>query len=187
MRKIFDTTTEPVRARPRTAPYASLPRGGHRRFQDGPNQTYTSSDGSLFTPPPLIAAFTNDGQVNQPAGVIGVFGDQAPLPATYIPAQQNFVASHYVTVRGRVSFDRLTCSGEQCVRVLLNDAVYPVVGCVSGPGRSCPLAQYAQIVAQKQAVAGNFGTTCFGNSTTATGKTTLLTDTALPFMQAVKP
>ncbi|KIW56530.1 hypothetical protein PV05_05187 [Exophiala xenobiotica] len=157
------------------------------RFQDGPNETYVSSDGSSFTPPPLIAAFTNDGQVNQLAGVIGVFDDQAPLPATYIPAEQKFIASHYVTMRGTVSFERLTCSGEQYVRVLLNDAVYPVVGCESGPGRSCPLAQYAQIVAQKQQAAGNFGTTCFGNATTATGKTTFLTDLALPFMQAVKP
>ncbi|KAK5252100.1 hypothetical protein LTS06_003400, partial [Exophiala xenobiotica] len=58
---------------------------GHRRFQDGRNQNYTSSDGSLFTRPSLIAAFTNDGQVNQLAGVIGVFDGHAPLPATYIP------------------------------------------------------------------------------------------------------
>jgi hypothetical protein len=47
----------------------------------------------------LIAAFTNDGQVNQLAGVIGVSDGQAPLPATYIPEQQKFVASHCVTMR----------------------------------------------------------------------------------------
>lgn len=159
-----------------------------QRFLDGPNKTYTSSDGTTFKPPPLIATFTNDGQINQMVSEIGVFDDQAPLPPTHIPTGQKYIASNYVTMRGTIGFERLTCSGQQYIRVLLNDAVYPVVGCTSGPGQSCPLQQYAQIIAQKQQAAGDFVTICkINNTTPGTAKSTFLTDLALPFEYVVKP
>ena len=155
---------------------------------DGPNTTYTSSDGTSFTPPPLIATFTNDGQINQMASEIGVFDDQAPLPPTYIPAGQKYIASNYVTMRGTIGFERLTCSDQHYVRILLNDVVYPVVNCTSGPGQSCPLQQYAQIIAQKQQAAGDFVTICnINNTAPGTAKTTFFTDLALPFEYVVKP
>lgn len=56
-----------------------------RRLVDGPNYTYVNSDNTTWTPPPLVAMFTNDGQINQLASVIGVFDEQDPLPATHIP------------------------------------------------------------------------------------------------------
>lgn len=95
-----------------------------QRFQDGPNKTYTSSDGTSFRPPPLSAMFTNDGQINQLVSEIGVFDDQTPLPSTYIPPQNKYVASHYVTMRGTIGFERLTCSSQHYVRITLNDVVY---------------------------------------------------------------
>ncbi|KAF2094679.1 phosphoglycerate mutase-like protein [Rhizodiscina lignyota] len=162
-----------------------------QRFMDGPNKTYTSSDGTKFTPPPLIGTFTNDGQINQLASTIGVFDDQAPLPANHIPPRQKYIASRYVTMRGTIGFERLNCKGKQYMRTLLNDAVYPVVGCDSGPGCSCPLNEYAQLVARKQKEAGNFVDVCFGAAAHAavngTAKTTFLTDLALPWERKVVP
>ncbi|OAP62388.1 hypothetical protein AYL99_04591 [Fonsecaea erecta] len=179
------------------------------RFVDGPNKTYTSSDGTTFVPPPLIVAFTNDAQINQLASQIGVFNDQAPLPPDRIPDNQRYISSRFVTMRGTIGFERLTCttgSGKpsqttpgQFLRVVLNDVVYPVLGCDSGPGRSCPLSQYAQLVAQKQTEAGGFVDACFGANQTAakralaaagitgTPKTTFLSDLAVPFAFVVKP
>ncbi|KAI9873927.1 MAG: hypothetical protein M1823_007803, partial [Watsoniomyces obsoletus] len=67
------------------------------------------------------------------------------------------------------------------------------------PARSCPLENYAQIVAQKQNQVGSFVQACFGSNKTAankglaaagitgTPKTTFLTNLALPFAVAVKP
>lgn len=57
-------------------------------------------------------------------------------------------------MRGTIGFERLNCSASSSapglyVRTILNDQVYPVVNCKSGPGKSCPLAQYAQIVQEK--------------------------------------
>jgi acid phosphatase len=177
------------------------------RFVDGPNKTYTSSDGTPFTPPPFIASFTNDAQINQLVSQIGIFDNEAPLPPNRIPNDQKYISSRFVPMRGTIGFERLTCTGNQkrnqksgqFIRVVLNDVVYPVVGCDSGPGRSCPLENYAQIVAQKQNQAGSFVQACFGANQTAakkglaaggimgTPKTTFLTDLALPFAFAVKP
>ena len=170
-----------------------------RRFQDGPDAVYPQDDGTLFRPAPLIATFTNDGQVNQLVSEIGVFDGEPPLPPDRIPEGQKYVASRYVTMRGTISFERLSCGvvngtapaggdhdeHEQYVRVLLNDVVYPVVGCESGPGRGCPLAKYVEIVEEKQRQAGKFNVLCgFGNGTDVT---TFLTNTTLPFEQAVTP
>lgn len=38
--------------------------------------------------------------------------------------EQIYIASHYVTMRGTINFERLTCSNKKYVRITLNDAVY---------------------------------------------------------------
>lgn len=113
-----------------------------QRLTDGPNHTYVNSDNITWTPPPLVAMFTNDGQINQLVSEIGVFDEQEPLPPTYIPEDQVscftgefisvvvdyhqlYVAANYVSMRGTISFERLTCGGhETFIRIQLNDAVY---------------------------------------------------------------
>ncbi|KAI9658978.1 MAG: PHOsphatase [Bathelium mastoideum] len=170
-----------------------------QRFQDGPSKAYVQADGTVWKPSPLIATFTNDGQINQLVSEIGVFDGEEPPPPGKIPQGQKYVASRYVTMRGTIGFERLSCgeknaSGsvqdaqgerQQFVRITLNDVVYPIVGCDDGPGSSCELGKYAQIVREKQRQAGNFNAICgFGNGTDVT---TFLTDTKLPFEKAVVP
>ncbi|OBT65129.1 hypothetical protein VE03_04756 [Pseudogymnoascus sp. 23342-1-I1] len=169
------------------------------RFVDGPDKEYKSNSSAPYRLSPLIATFTNDGQINQLASSIGVFDDEPPLPPTHIPHGQKYIASHFVTMRGTITFERLTCggAGEPYVRILLNDAVYPIVGCDSGPGRSCPLVQYQKIVAKKQNESGTFVQNCFGPQASAVSqalaaeglqaKTTFLTDLSLPWEYVVQP
>ncbi|KAL6886766.1 histidine acid phosphatase [Trichoderma evansii] len=169
------------------------------RFVDGPGKEYMSKSLAPYRLPPLIATFTNDGQINQLVSSIGVFDNEPSLPPTYIPNDQKYIASHFVTMRGTITFERLTCDGADgpYVRILLNDAIYPVVGCDSGPGRSCPLAQYQEIVANKQNKSGNFVHNCFGPQSCAVvqmlaaeglqAKTTFLTDLDLPWEYVVQP
>ena len=94
-----------------------------QRLTDGPNHTYVTAN-STFTPPPLAAMFTNDGQINQLASEIGVFDQQTPLPADHIPPGQIYIASHYVSMRGTITFERLNCNSAYFVRIALNDVVY---------------------------------------------------------------
>ncbi|KAJ2898604.1 histidine acid phosphatase [Zalerion maritima] len=46
------------------------------------------------------------------------------------------------------------------IRILLNDAVYTIPSCQSGPGSSCPMDQYVQYMADKMAEEGNWMTNC---------------------------
>jgi acid phosphatase len=161
-------------------------------FVNGPNASYTNSNSSTpFTPPQLIATFTNDGQVDQLASAIGVFDDQPQLPATYVPANRTFRSSYFDTMRGTITFERLNCDCGIFMRIKLNDQVYPVRYCKSGPGQSCPLKQYQSIIANKSAAFGDFEVACGIANTSAVpigqDKTTFLTNLDLPFEYVVKP
>ncbi|KAF2088065.1 putative histidine acid phosphatase [Saccharata proteae CBS 121410] len=161
-----------------------------QRFVDGPNKTYTNSDNTTFVPPPLIVAFTNDGQISQLAAAVGTFDSQTPLSSTHLDANRIYKASNFVTMRGTVSFERLNCDNSTYIRVKHNDVVYPVTGCQSGPGRSCPLTLYRDLVQKKIDHAGDFETTCnITSNVVPKGEegTTFFEDVALPFEWVEKP
>jgi len=72
-----------------------------QRLVDGPNKTYTNSNGQSWTPGSLIPMFTNDGQINQLAAEIGVFDQQKPLPSTKIPSDQVPYSSYSIQPQHR--------------------------------------------------------------------------------------
>ncbi|KAF4536891.1 Histidine phosphatase superfamily clade-2 [Lasiodiplodia theobromae] len=162
-----------------------------QRFQDGPNATYVDSNGDSWTPPPLTAAFTNDGQVSQLAAAVGVFDNLPDLPGDHLLANRTFRASRYVTMKGTVGFERLNCADEGLyMRVKLNDVVYPIRGCEDGPGRSCGLDAYEKLLGDKLEAAGGFREVCNVTDTTVPEgeeKTTFLWDRALPFESLARP
>jgi len=161
-----------------------------QRFVDGPNATYLNFDGTTFVSNTSIVGFTNDGQINQLAAEIGIFDNEAQLPATYVSPNRLFRTSNFVTMRGTISFETLNCASEKFIRVRLNDAVYPVVSCQSGPGRSCPLQQYLQLIEHKLQNAGDFQTICnitSGIIPVGQEKTTFWTDVTLPYEILHKP
>lgn len=94
-------------------------------------------------------------------------------------------------MRGTIAFERLNCGGQINVRLRLNDAVYPVPSCSSGPGRSCPLAEYAALVKQRFDAAGSFGKFCNVSEDSVvkspSGGVTFFTDLTLPAIRVVKP
>lgn len=162
-----------------------------QRFVDGPDATYTTSN-STFHPNKLIAAFTNDGQVNQLASAIGVFDAEPQLPNNHIPRTRLYRSSTFVAMRGTVGFERLNCDEDGLfMRLKLNDQVYPVALCQSGPGKSCKLTDYQAMVNKKIAAIAPFTELCgIGNSsgTGAGGQSaSFLDDPDLPFVYPVSP
>jgi hypothetical protein len=75
------------------------------------------------------------------------------------------------------------------MRIRLNEVVYPVVNCTSGPGSSCPLSQYQSIIKSKVDAVGDFTKICntTESSFAARPTTTFFTDNTLPFQRIVKP
>ncbi|KAB8271582.1 histidine phosphatase superfamily [Aspergillus minisclerotigenes] len=164
-------------------------------LKEGPSATAEKGNDTLQLPP-LVVAFTHDNQLNELASLLGVFDDQKPLASNKMDQDRIYVSSNVNPMRGTIAFERLTCtSGGQStanVRILLNDAVYPIPSCRSGPGRSCPVDQYVQYVAQKRKQYGSFASVCGlpeKNITTAgaDGSVTFFTDLTLPFLRVVKP
>lgn len=141
---------------------------------------------------PLSVAFTHDNQINQMVSSLGVFDLQPPLAADSMNSSRIYVSSRNNPMRGTVTFERLNCSGDLHLRLLLNDAVYPVPACASGPGSSCPLEQYnSEVLAKKWEEAGSFETFCEledGSATTSeTGGVTFFTDLTLAGMRSIQP
>ena len=161
------------------------------RFTDGPNATYTNHNQSTsFRPGPLIATFANDGQINQIVAGTGVFESQEPLPIDRLLTDRIYKASNISPMRGTVGFERLNCGSDGLfVRIKFNDAVYPVAKCQTGPGKSCPLADYRDLIDKKSAAFGDWQQRCGNDNSTRVpnAKTTFLEDLGLPFMYVVKP
>ncbi|KAJ6195985.1 acid phosphatase PHO12 precursor [Bipolaris maydis] len=177
-----------------------------QRFVDGPNATYKTANGT-FTPPNIMANFANDGQINQLAAMIGVFDSQPPLPANVSLSDRLFRSSQVVKMRGTVAFERLFCAttapsstyrhherrngtnvNDVYMRIRINEVVYPVTGCTSGPGSSCPLSEYQQIIQKKRAEAGDVTKMCNMTDTNLASqpKATFFFDNTLPWQVVVK-
>jgi hypothetical protein len=174
-----------------------------QRFVDGPNATYKTGN-VTFVPPKIMAAFSNDGQINQIIAALGVFDDEPQLPGNATVPNRKFRASRLVPMRGTVAFERLSCSARSShstggytkdagrpayMRIRLNEVVYPVVGCRDGPGSSCPLGRYQSIVQDKLRDAGSFTKLCnvtnpaFSSEPSAT----FFMDNTLSYATVVKP
>jgi acid phosphatase len=88
------------------------------------------------------------------------------------------------------SFKRSVSVNNTYIRVLFNDAVYPIANCQDGPGNSCSLSQYADFIHQKNVAAGEFKDYC--NVTTANAPTNIngagfFTDLTLDYLTFLKP
>ncbi|KAI1336217.1 histidine acid phosphatase [Xylariaceae sp. FL0016] len=175
-------------------------------LQEGPAVAGTRADGSHFTLPKLLVSFLNDGQLTELVTASGVFAAQAPLSPTEEDASRLWRASHFVTMRGTIAFERLSCAGpgsgsgahadayttaETYVRLRLNDAVYPLPFCRDGPGSSCRLSDYAAYVAEKYEAEGdwiaNCNVTVEADTPTTVKGASFYTDLSSPWVSQMAP
>lgn len=67
---------------------------------------------------------------------------------------------------GRIIFELLSCKAgksikaEKFVRLNINDGITALPDCQSGPGKSCPLEQFAARTKRKGVEVGDFGEVC---------------------------
>lgn len=167
-------------------------------LSEGPGQVGTDANGNNFTVPNLIMAFLNDNQIAEMTAAMGIFDNEAPLPDTHIPADRLYNVAHFITMRGTVALEALACevesgsrlSNETYLRVLFNDAVYPIANCQNGPGKSCLLSEYVAFIEKKNEEAGNFIDYCnvteSGHPKTVAGAS-FFTDLGQDFLTFVKP
>ncbi|KAJ5666023.1 phosphoglycerate mutase-like protein [Penicillium maclennaniae] len=162
----------------------------------GPGQTGVTADGGSFTVPNLIMAFLNDNQIAEMTAAMGMFDDEAPLPDDHVPKDHLYNVSHFITMRGTVAFEVLNCevssgrktSDELYLRILFNDAVYPIPRCQNGPGKSCLLSDYISMIEKKSKKAGNWLDYCNVTETKEpVAGASFFTDLSLDFLTMVSP
>lgn len=186
-------------------------------LEQGPGTTGTAADGRNFTLPGLLTTFLNDGQLAELVTASGVFDDEPVLSGREVNPNRLFVASHFVSMRGTIAFERLNClagnnatsqaalsrrhdstntntntasTNATYVRIKLNDAVYTLPSCRDGPGGSCLLSDYVRYVSDKYAAEGDWIANC--NVTAADAPSVVrgasfYTDLTSPWLRELSP
>lgn len=128
-------------------------------YSDGPGNSVIKPIGSVLLNASLqllkdetllnkiFMSFTHDTDItNYICGGLGLFEPDHPLPADHIPFVNPYVRSHIVPQGARVYTEKLKCSNGSYVRYIVNDSVIPINNCTSGPGFSCGMTEFEEIV-----------------------------------------
>ena len=97
---------------------------------------------------------------------LDVINDKEHLPTTHIAHDRKWRKSQVSPMGGRVILELLSCKAdrsaevERFVRLNINDGITALPDCQTGPGKSCPLAQFATRTKVKGEEAGNFVELC---------------------------
>ena len=109
-----------------------------------------------------------------------------------VTASASECAATYTTSATKThKYKRATPTNEVYIRILLNDAVYPVTHCQSGPGNSCLLSDYASFVHAQNEAAGDFvkycNVTAAGHEASVPNGASFYTNLGLDYLTFVKP
>lgn len=124
----------------------------------------------------------HDGDIIRMLTALNLFPQSNDLPTTHVLHNRTWRTSDITPMGGRVILERLACSPRQhcfnnplyggivsCevqrpdkhfVRVNVNDGIVAIPGCENGPGHSCPVDDFAEIVEKRGEGVGEFGKVC---------------------------
>lgn len=99
----------------------------------------------------IVLGFTHDTDVEIYHAGLGLLEPESDLPTDHIPFPNPYVHSQIVPQGARLITEKYTCGDQSYVRFLVNDAVYPIKTCQSGPGFSCPLDEFESYINSRTA------------------------------------
>ncbi|CAK7266431.1 acid phosphatase pho5 [Sporothrix epigloea] len=115
----------------------------------------------------LFFNFCHDTNITPVLAALGLASPAEPLPIDHIPFPKPYSSSDIVPMGGHLTMERLTCNATAItkpgtyVRLILNEAVVPYTGCQDGPGYSCSLPRFTELVSHSLP---DFISTCGFNS-----------------------
>lgn len=160
-------------------------------YRAGPGQKYAASMGWLWLNAttnlllkgpqagPLFFSFVHDGDIAPMMTALDIINDEEHLPTSHIPHSRKWRKSQVSPMGGRVIFELLSCKNdkqtgsEKFVRLNINDGITAIPKCNSGPGKSCPLEEFAARTRRKGEEVGDFRKLC-GLDETAADRITFL-------------
>lgn len=114
----------------------------------------------------------HDGDIIPMLAALNLFPENHDLPTSHVVDDRGWKTSQVTPMGGRVIFERLACSAsasgkkssnpdeETFVRINVNDGIVPFGECHSGPGQSCPLGQFMEIIRVRGSELHDFRTMC---------------------------
>ncbi|KAF2669209.1 multiple inositol polyphosphate phosphatase [Microthyrium microscopicum] len=111
-------------------------------------------------------SFSHDSDIIPTYAMLGLFNDDQPLPTDRILEDRRWRTSQVVPMGGRLVIESLVCQSgpqtekKQYVRLNVNDGMVAMPGCTGGPGKSCPLNEFLELIRSKLSKAGDFKKTC---------------------------
>ncbi|KAF2873028.1 3-phytase B precursor [Massariosphaeria phaeospora] len=113
---------------------------------------------------PLFFSFVHDGDIAPMITALDIINDAEHLPITHIPHSRKWRKSQVSPMGGRIIFELLNCVLDdhpaKYVRININDGITAIPACDSGPGQSCPLADFAARTKRKGEEVGEFKEQC---------------------------
>uniref|UniRef100_A0A060SXK2 ARAD1A10054p n=1 Tax=Blastobotrys adeninivorans TaxID=409370 RepID=A0A060SXK2_BLAAD len=113
----------------------------------------------------LHFSFAHDTNITPILYALGLLVPERPLPKDYIDWTSPYKISDIMPMGGHLVLERLACNATakypkgSYVRAVLNEAVVPFNECQNGPGFSCPLSNYTELVGGR-AQALDYVSTC---------------------------
>ncbi|CDK25594.1 unnamed protein product [Kuraishia capsulata CBS 1993] len=103
-----------------------------------------NSDGINGYEQKIFMSFSHDTDIISIASAFGLYEGQDSLPVDRIEFQRSFKVSDLVPMAGHLVLERLMCGKNEYVRIIMNESVYPLPWCQTGPGFSCPLELFTE-------------------------------------------
>lgn len=94
----------------------------------------------------MYFTFAHDTQVVPVVAALGLALPSEDLPTDQVIFDPAFQSTQIVPMGGHVTLERLSCSSSHYIRAVINEAVVPWNNCSSGPGYSCPLSNFTDMV-----------------------------------------
>lgn len=107
-----------------------------------------------------------------------LFPSSHDLPITHLDRTRTWRTSQLTPMGGRIIFERLRCTSTSTgntnnpnnentnqhrniyVRINVNDGIVALPGCETGPGKSCPLEDFLELVSKRGEEVGDFRQVC---------------------------
>ncbi|KAJ5122353.1 3-phytase B [Penicillium atrosanguineum] len=147
----------------------------------GPGDPYYKAVGSVYANasltllnqgPAEVGAiyfnFAHDTNITPILAAMGIATPSEDLPLDKIPFPSTYEIGNIMPMGGHLTLERMSCNATVAtekgtfVRVVLNEAVVPFTSCQEGPGFSCSLANYTDMVSK---MLPDFASECKINST----------------------
>lgn len=125
----------------------------------------------------LFFSFVHDGDVVPMLAALDLFRDEEDLPVSRVWEGRRWRTSAVVPMGGRVLFEMLACGSSSSsssssekrapvkeeaifVRINVNDGIVALPGCRDGPGESCALERFLEMVKTRGEEVGDFREVC---------------------------